>query len=76
MSSNRWIDFSVGAFLILGLAVFFFLATITGSVSDKGDGGYSLNGRFEDVSGLAKNSVVRLSGVITVSYTHLRAHET
>jgi len=60
---NFWFDFGVGSFFILGLAAFLFLASIT-SGSRAAEQGYKLSARFDDVSGLAKNSVVRLSGVI------------
>ena len=64
MKKSHIVDFSVGAFFILAIAAFFFLATVTGRTTNSGSEGYELSARFEDVSGLANNSVVRLSGVI------------
>ena len=71
MRKNFWLDFGVGSFFILGLAAFLFLASIT-SGSRVADQGYNLSARFDDVSGLAKNSVVRLSGVIVGRVLEIR----
>lgn len=63
MFKNRWMDLGVGSFFILGLSAFFFLSAVTGQSSGERSGAYQLKARFDDVSGLVKRSVVRISGV-------------
>ena len=64
MGKKTWLDFGVGAFIVLGLSVAFFLAGVVGGAKSHPSKGYTLSARFEDVTGLTQRAVIRMSGVI------------
>lgn len=60
----RYIEFSVGAFMVLGLLALVLMALrVSGLAFDDRASGYTIQARFENVSGLTERAKVSMSGV-------------
>jgi phospholipid/cholesterol/gamma-HCH transport system substrate-binding protein len=60
---NRSIEAAVGIFVILGMICVGYLTIKLGKMQVLGDNTYTLNARFESVSGLKPGSYVEMAGV-------------
>ncbi|GLR63174.1 outer membrane lipid asymmetry maintenance protein MlaD [Marinospirillum insulare] len=64
MRNQRWIEVSVGAFMLLGLAALLFLAfKVSGLAQTSERNGFEVQACFGDIGGLKPRSRVTLAGV-------------
>ncbi len=57
------LELTVGAFMIIGLVCFSYLAVIVGGVDWFNDESYRVKARFNSISGLKQGAVVEIAGV-------------
>ncbi len=57
------VEMTVGIFLIIGFICFAYLSVNLGGVHLFGDSSYTLNARFESISGLKDGATVEIAGV-------------
>ena len=63
MISQKKIEFSVGAFVLVGVIAGLYLTFVMGGLSVTNGATYQLKARFADVTGLRVDTAVRISGV-------------
>jgi len=64
MRNQRWVEVSVGVFMLLGFAALLFLAfKVSGLAQSSEQGGFEVEACFGDIGGLKPRSRVTLAGV-------------
>ncbi len=85
--NKRWLELSVGAMMVAGIAALVALALqVSGGSMSRNVGHYPVSALFENAAGLGPKAKVTMAGVTIgevvavgidpVSHIHLRAHET
>lgn len=65
MRNQRWVEVSVGGFMLLGLLALVFLAfKVSGLTYDQGRSSFEVEAFFGDIGGLKPRSKVTLAGVV------------
>ncbi|MEL6447116.1 MAG: outer membrane lipid asymmetry maintenance protein MlaD [Pseudomonadota bacterium] len=63
MQQTKTVEIGTGAFVALGFAALFFLATQTTSIQRFEEGSYDITARFDNIGGLKERSPVAMAGV-------------
>lgn len=63
MQQTKAVEIGTGAFIALGFAALFFLATQTTNIQRFDDGYYDITARFDNIGGLKVRSPVSMAGV-------------
>lgn len=63
MQQTKTVEIGTGAFVALGFAALFFLATQTTNIQRFEEGSYDITARFDNIGGLKERSPVAMAGV-------------
>ena len=63
MQHTKTVEIGTGAFVALGFAALFFLATQTTNIQRFEEGSYDITARFDNIGGLKERSPVAMAGV-------------
>ncbi|SFX02309.1 outer membrane lipid asymmetry maintenance protein MlaD [Marinospirillum alkaliphilum] len=76
MRNQRWVEVSVGGFMLLGLLALVFLAfKVSGLTYDPGRSNFEVEAFFGDIGGLKPRSKVTLAGVVVGRVTSIELDE-